>query len=216
MKRLIVYDLDGTLADTLDDIAQSANQMLRQLRGAPVAAREIRRLIGRGVRELVRGCLKTEDERRIALGVRVYLAHYAQHLLDHTRLYPGTRRLLDHFRCREQAVLTNKPNPFSQRLLEALGIAGYFSQVVAGDSAYPRKPDPTSLRALIAGCGVSADEAAFIGDSPVDVETGKGAGVLTVATEHGFSDAAELAAAGADVVVRDFAHLLALVRQQGW
>ena len=216
MKRLIVYDLDGTLADTLEDIAQSANHMLRQLDGAPVAASEIRGYIGRGVRELVRGCLKTDDERRIGLGVRVYRAHYAQHLLDHTRLYPGTQALLDHFRPRAQAVITNKPNPYSQQIVEALGIARYFSQVIAGDSTYPKKPDPSSLRALIVSREVSPGETVFIGDSPVDIETGKQAGVLTIATEHGFSDAAELMAAGPDEVVRDFAELLALVKRQGW
>ena len=91
MKRLIVYDLDGTLVDTLEDIAQSANHMLAMLRLPPVSPRQVRRYVGRGVSELVTRCLNTGDEQRITQGLRIYRTHYAAHLLDHSRLYAGAR-----------------------------------------------------------------------------------------------------------------------------
>ena len=216
MKQLVVYDLDGTLVDTLEDIAQSANHMLAALGLAPVSARQIRQYVGRGVYELVKRCLSAEDVKRIDGGLRIYRAHYGAHLLDHSRLYPGARELLDYFKSRTQAVITNKPNPYSREILHGLGVAGYFVDIIGGDSMYPRKPDPSALLALMAGCGVRAVDTLLIGDSPVDVETGKSAGVLTVAIAHGLADEEELMSAAPDQLVRNFDELLTLAKQRGW
>ena len=216
MKQLIVYDLDGTLVDTLEDITEAANHMLRQMGAPAMSAREVRGYVGQGVHELVRNCLKTEDPARVEEGVRLYRAYYGAHLTDHTRVYPGAKDLLDYFRNRRQAILTNKSHAPSLDLLAALDIAGYFSMVIAGDTDYPKKPDPTSILALMRSAGVAAEAAVFIGDSPIDVETGRRAGVLSVSILHGFSDEDELRAAGAHVLVRDFAELLRLARERGW
>ena len=123
MKRLILYDLDGTLVDTLEDIVQSANHMLREMEAPLLSREQVRRLVGRGMQQLIGDCLKTEDPERIARGLAIYRAHYGQHLLDRSRLYPGARELLDHFQPRRQAVVTNKPDPFSTTILQALQIA---------------------------------------------------------------------------------------------
>jgi len=216
MKRLIVYDLDGTLVDTLEDIAQAANHMLRELGAVPLPASEIRPFVGRGLQELVKGCLRTDDPAQAERGSKIYRAYYTQHLVEHSRLYPGAREVLDHFRPRAQAVISNKPNPYSSDILRALGVAGYFIRVVGGDSEYPRKPDPSSIRAIMEQAGVSPRETLFIGDSPIDVETGRSAGIVTIAVTHGFSDEEELRAAAPDVLVPSFPELLALAKQQGW
>jgi phosphoglycolate phosphatase len=216
MKRLIVYDLDGTLVDTLADITQAANHMRRALGQPPLAATTVRRFVGRGVQELVTGCLTTSDGPRIKEGVRLFRAYYHEHLVEHSRLYPGAREVLAHFADRRQAVLTNKPDPYSTQILTALGVAGCFAQIIAGDSAHPRKPDPAALAALMASVRAARAETLLIGDSPVDIQTGRNAGVLTVAVRHGFSDEAELLQASPDVIVRDFAELLVLARQRAW
>ena len=223
MKRLIIYDLDGTLVDTLEDITAAANHMLDVLGAPAVAAQDIRRAVGRGVEELVARCLGTEDPARIEQGVAVYRTHYAQHLADHSRLYPGARALLDYFTppraggtgCR-QAVVTNKPNPFSRDLLAALGIEGYFVAIVAGDAEYPRKPDPSAVQALMQRASAAPEETVVIGDSPVDVEAGRRAGVFTVGMRHGFADEDELAAASPGALVGSFPELLALAKRLGW
>ncbi len=216
MKRLIIYDLDGTLVDTLEDITEAANHMLTQLKGTPLAADAVRRLVGKGLQQLVADCLKTEDPQRVAEGLKMYRAYYGQHLLDHSRLYPGAREVLEHFKERHQVVITNKPNPYSRELLTALGVAGYFREIIAGNSAYPRKPDPAAVVAVMAATHAAAPDALLVGDSPIDVETGRNAGVFTVAVTHGLADEEELARAGPDAVVRDFDELLKRAKQEGW
>lgn len=215
-KRLIVYDLDGTLADTVEDIAEAANHMLSQVGDAPVSAQEIRRYVGRGVYQLVKDCLGTEDPSRVDAGLAIYRRYYRQHLLDHTRLYPLAEDVLKYFGGRAQAVITNKPNPYSREILVGLGVADYFVEIIGGDAPYPRKPDPTSLRAVLEQIGVPPADALFIGDSPVDVATGRSAGVLTVTVLHGLAEEAELRAAGAELMVRDFRALLELAKREGW
>ncbi len=216
MKQLIIYDLDGTLVDTLEDITCAANHMLRMLQTPGVLAREVRGYIGCGVQELVKRCVKTEDPKRIEYGVSVYRAYYARHMLDQSRLYPGAQAVLDYFKARRQAVITNKPNPFSREILTALGVADYFFEIIAGDSAYPKKPDPAAALAIMQQAGSHPEETLLIGDSPIDIETGRRAGVATVGILHGFSDKDELLAAAPDLLVRDFAELLQRAKAEVW
>lgn len=216
MKRLIAYDLDGTLVDTLEDIAVAANHMLRVLQAPAVPPHEVRRYVGRGVHQLVSGCLKADDPKRIEYGVSVFRAYYARHLLDHSRLYPGARAVLEHFRERDQAVITNKPNPFASQILEALGVAGYLCEVIAGDAGYPKKPDPEALCSLMAKRQVAPGETVVIGDSPIDMEAGRRAGALTVAIAHGLTDEEELVLAAPDALVKDFEGLLELAKRDAW
>ena len=216
MKQLIIYDLDGTLVDTLEDITQAANHMLRQLQAPRLSSHEIRRFIGSGVQELVRRCLKTDDPQRIEQGIMMYRTYYALHMLDSSALYPGAQEVLDYFRPRHQAVITNKPNPYSRQILTALGVANYFLEIVAGDSMYPRKPDPTATLAIMKCQGIRPEDTLLVGDSPIDIETGRNAGVMTVGIIHGFSEREELASATPDTIVANFEELLHHAKQYGW
>lgn len=216
MKRLILYDLDGTLVDTLQDITIAANHMLAQLCLPALTADEVKPFVGRGVLELIARCLNTDGSDAIDHGMHVYRAYYGQHLMDHSRLYPGARELLEHFTPRLQGVVTNKPNPYSTQLLEGLGVAGYFLEIIGGEGTYPRKPSPAGVQALMARAQAAADDTVFIGDSAVDVETGRRAGIMTVTVGHGLGDESELRAAQPDRFVADFAELLALVREEAW
>lgn len=216
MKRLILYDLDGTLVDTLEDISGSANAMLAQLGLPAISRKQARCYIGRGGYQFVKDCLGTDDAKRIERGLKLYRAHYHQHMLDHTYLYPHAKEILTYFNTRTQAVVTNKPNPYSAEILKALGVADYFFRIIAGDSEYPKKPDPTSLRAMLSLSGVRAEEAVFIGDSQVDVQTGRSAGMMTVGIQHGFAEDGELIAAAPDLLVRDFQELLEIAVKQQW
>ncbi len=213
---MIVYDLDGTLVDTLQDITNAANYMLSQMRAAALAPDQVRRFVGRGMHQLIVDCLQTEDPGRIAEGMQIYRAYYREHLVDHSRLYPGVLAVLEYFQTRTQAVISNKPNPYSKDLLEALGIGSYFLEVIGGDDPYPRKPDPSSLRVLIERAGVSAEETMIIGDSPIDVETGRRAGIFTATVTHGLSDRDDLISARPDAMVDSFESLLLLAKEQEW
>jgi len=216
MKRLIIYDLDGTLVDTLEDITEAANHMLTQLGAEPLSAEAVRRLVGKGLEQLVANCLKTQDAGRITEGLAIYRAYYGRHLLDHSRLYPHAREVLEHFKTRHQAVITNKPDPYSRTLLAALDVAGYFHDIIAGNSAYPRKPDPAAVAAVMAATRTTPADTLLVGDSPIDVETGRSAGVFTVAVAHGLADEAELVRLGPDAIVRDFEELLRRAQEEGW
>ena len=216
MKRLIVYDLDGTLVDTLADIAQAASHMLSRLQAPALTPSEIRRFIGDGVHELVARCLRTDEPDRINEGVRIYRTYYQSHLLDESRLYPGAEAILAHFAGRIQAVITNKPGCYSRKILEGLGVAHHFVEIIGGDMGYPRKPDPSSLKNLMSRHGVVADETLLIGDSAGDVDTAQRAGVDTVAITRGFSDEEDIRPACPTAIVSSFRELLTLAERHGW
>lgn len=202
--------------DTRRDIAEAANHMRARMSLPPLPEKEICGYVGLGLQKLVEGCLNTMDPARVKEGTRIYRAFYTEHLLDHTALYPGVTEALEHFRPRRQAVITNKPDPYSRRILEALGVAGFFTEIVAGNSGYPKKPDPASLLDLMRREGVDPGGTVFVGDSPVDVETGAKAGVLTVAVAQGFVEREDLEQSGPDHLIEDFRDLLELAKEHGW
>lgn len=212
----MVYDLDGTLVDTLKDITIAANAMLATM-GAPALTLEhVRSFVGRGMHELVMDCLQTTDPERVAEGLKIYRGYYGKHLADHSRLYPGALQTLEFFSHCAQAVITNKPNPYSTDLLTALGVAGFFTDIIGGEAPYPRKPDPASLLALLKKNQVSAREALMIGDSPIDVKTAQQAGVACVTLTHGLARRDEIMISRPDYIADSFEALLDLAKKQGW
>ena len=217
MKRLIIYDLDGTLVDTGEDIANAANYMLEELCGAALPREAIRRFVGQGLHDLIKRCLNTEDSVRVQRGLEIFEAYYAKHLTDHSTLYPSALEVLEYFTLRsKQAVITNKPNPFARELLNALGVADYFVEILAGGSDYPRKPDPAAARSVMERYGVAPEETLLVGDSLIDLETGRNAGVFTVIVAQGFAQKDALRAATPDVLVEDLQEFLGLARRRGW
>ncbi|MCM8776498.1 MAG: HAD-IA family hydrolase [Candidatus Omnitrophica bacterium] len=216
MKKLIVYDLDGTLVDTRDDIASAVNHALWQL-GFPVLNRpEVCRFVGRGLHYLIGHCLGVEDPDTVERGAKLYREYYAAHLLDHSRLYPGAKEVLEYFKLRKQMVMTNKPNPYARDILEALGVAGYFVKIVAGNDEYPHKPSPDAVLAMMNAEAVQPEDVLFVGDSPIDIETGRNAGILTIVLSHGFSTEDELKSAAPDVIFKNLSGFLQYVKQVGW
>ena len=216
MVKLIVYDLDGTLVDTRRDISEAANHMRARMNLPSLPEKEICGYVGLGLQRLVEGCLNTMNPAKVEEGTRIYRAFYTEHLLDNTALYPGVREVLEHFRPRRQAVITNKPDPYSRRILEALGVAGFFTEIVAGNSGWPKKPDPASLLDLMRREGAEPGGTVFVGDSPIDVETGAKAGVVTVGVAQGFCDRGELEISGPDHLLEGFPELLELAKERAW
>lgn len=202
--------------DTRRDIGQAANHMRAQMDLAPLGQAEICRYVGWGLQQFVQRCLNTDQIKQVEEGIRVYRSYYTQHLLDHTALYPSALQFLDHFQDRKQVVVTNKPNPYSVQILKSLGVSRYFSEIIAGDSIWPKKPDPKGLLSIMDREEVAVKEAVFIGDSPMDVQTGKRAGVMTVGMTHGFSEPKELQASKPDRLVDGFEELLQMARQERW
>ena len=216
MKKLILYDLDGTLVDTRRDIIISVRHALETLKGPELTDDEIKDCVGTGLHALIKQVFRTEDEKLAERGSKLYREHYKKHMLDHTHLYPGARECLEYFKDRKQAVITNKPNPFSSQILEALGVAAYFIAILAGDNGLPFKPDPAAIHHLMLDTDSTEAEVLFIGDSPVDIEAARNGGVEVVTLSHGFASEATLHAAKPDHEVRNFAELLLLAKEKGW
>lgn len=202
----LIFDLDGTLADTADDIAASvAHAMTGE--SLPVPSRgTIVGAIGGGVGKLIER-LVAEAERRPAV-LKAFLRHYGEHLLDRTRLYPGVSETLAALDGAALAVVSNKPEAFTRRILQGLGIAGRFRAVFGGDSLPVRKPDPAVVRAVLAAIGGSRP--LLVGDSGTDVRTARNAGIPCCAVTYGYHRPGELD--GADHRIGRFDDLVGLVR----
>jgi phosphoglycolate phosphatase len=186
--RLIVFDLDGTLIDSRRDLADAANALIEEHGGVPQPVDAIAGMVGEGAALLVRRALD-------AAGVRLdatrdlprFLELYDQRLLAHTRLYDGTREMVDTLSEKAAlAILTNKPQRHTDAILRGLAIAAAFRWVIGGDSSHGRKPDPAGLRYLMTSSAATPSETLMVGDSAIDLKTARAAGVRICLVRYGF------------------------------
>jgi phosphoglycolate phosphatase len=187
--RLFVFDLDGTLVDSLRDIAAAANALLVSCGAAPIPDERIGKMVGEGAATLVARAFKASGIERPADALRQYLAFYDERLLNHTRPYEGIPSLLEALAPRAAlAVLTNKPIASTRRILEGLDLARHFppDAVLGGDGPFPRKPDPAALLHLAARAGAGADATVMVGDSAIDWHTARAAGTRVCLARYGF------------------------------
>ena len=189
----VIYDLDGTLVDSRDDLADSVNAMLARLFLPEREPRVIHGFIGEGAERLIRRSLGPAHEARYAEAAPIWREEYAKRLLAKTRLYDGIAALL-RAPPGARGILTNKPGGFAREILRGLGIETAFRLVVGGDEA-PRKPAPDGLLRICAALGARPQEALLVGDSAVDLATARAAGVRVCAATWGLGERAALATA---------------------
>jgi phosphoglycolate phosphatase len=184
---IVVFDLDGTLIDSVGDLAAAASELVTALGGRALNHSEVAAMVGDGAAVLVRRALEASGLPPDTPGALPrFLEIYDRRLLDTTVAYPGIPETLAWLSRRARlAVLTNKPYAFSVRILEALGLSAAFDRVIGGDGPYPRKPDPGGLRALIG----ESPRALLVGDSPIDYRTAVAAGRPFVWAQYGFGAA---------------------------
>jgi phosphoglycolate phosphatase len=208
--RAALFDLDGTLLDSLHDIGAAMNHALAT-HGLPVhPLADYRRFVGEGVRVLVSRAVPQDREDCHAPVMASYKAFYAEHLLDHTRPFPGVHEVLARLQGEgvKLAVLSNKPDAATRRLVEALLPDVRFGAVYGERAGVPRKPDPTAALGIAAELGVEPGDCAFIGDTAVDMDTARACGMYGVGVTWGFRDVAELQSHGARVLARTADELL--------
>jgi len=212
-KPLVVFDFDGTLADTWRDIASALNRTLEQEGLAPVGGPAVRFAIGEGVVPLLRRTVPrlADDPERLHEVYMRFRDEYEGCCLETTELYLGMEGCLARFASADLAILSNKPDRFLQPMVRRLGLATHFSVVIGGDTFTIQKPDPGvwgHVRERLAG---PHSTTWMIGDSAVDIATGHAAGAQTIGCAWGLRGEAELRGAGADHVVHDPAEIPDLI-----
>ena len=197
--RLLVFDLDGTLIDSRLDLIHSVNAMLQHIGRPALDGHVIASYVGDGAPALVRRAIgDTNDEALFRAAMEYFLGYYRIHKLDHTTVYAGIAETLaglaDPSRGnpsngvrRQMAVLSNKPVNPSRDIVQALGLGEFFVRIYGGNSFLTKKPDPLGVQTILHETGVAADEALIIGDSSIDVLTGRNAGMWTCGVTYGFA-----------------------------
>jgi len=206
---LIIFDLDGTLVNTLEDIAASVNHTLVRLGHAALPVDTVRQFVGDGIETLMARALGTRTE-QLAEAVKIYKEHHGQNLVVRSTLYPSVQETLEQFKAANLAVLSNKTMKFIDPLLNGLGIGHYFNQVIGADSGLLLKPAPDAVHTLMRECGATQERTVIVGDGTTDILAGKAAGIITCAVTYGFRSENELRSVGPDHVVHDLSELKGL------
>ena len=194
MIRLLIFDLDGTLIDSRLDLIHSVNAMMRYLNRPELPGDVVASYVGDGAPMLVQRALgDPQDEEVLRRGLDYFLAYYREHKLDHTHVYDGVKEALAAIRDsanglpRSMAVLSNKPVNPSRAIVEALGLGEFFASVYGGNSFPTKKPDPEGAQTILKQASAKPEEALIVGDSSIDITTGRNAGMWTCGVTYGFA-----------------------------
>src|SRR4030095_8892134 len=187
----LLFDLDGTLVDSRADLINSVNLMLVEIGRETLPDTRVLKYVGEGARLLVERALRAGQNGAapscdVDRALEIFRRHYREHLLDQTRVYPEVEQTLARLEHIPKAVVTNKPYEFTMALLEGIGLLSCFEVVFGGDSLVERKPSPLMLIEAARRCGAQASECLMVGDSRVDVEAGRAAGMKTCGYIPGF------------------------------
>jgi phosphoglycolate phosphatase len=193
--RLVIFDLDGTLIDSRLDLVHSVNATLRHMKRPELPDDVIASYVGDGAPALIGRALGSEanDEKLVRSGLEYFLAYYREHKLDHTHLYAGIKEALaalensHNGQPRKMAVLSNKPVNPSRAIVEALGLGKFFGRVYGGNSFPTKKPDPEGAQTILREMKTGPQDTLIVGDSGVDVLTGRNAGTWTCGVTYGFA-----------------------------
>jgi phosphoglycolate phosphatase len=209
----VLFDLDGTLIDSRNDIAACVNFTLAALgRRSPLSVESVGRMVGDGVRQLLARAAGPLDEATMKRALEIFLSYYFDHCADTTQLYPNVMETLKALRPRGLAVVTNKPMAHTEKTLKALGVESLFEVVLGGDSLLTRKPDPGPVTEALRRLGVLPAQAVMVGDSPMDIQSAQAAGVRVAAVTYGFRTGVELMSYSPDFLINGFAELREVVK----
>lgn len=206
MKKAVIFDLDGTLADTIASITYCGNLALSRFGLSSFGEEDYKHFVGDGAAMLIRRALLAAGDERLEHFDEVYEAYleiFAKDCMYQVKPYEGICALLEELKRLSVriAVLSNKPDRDSLRVVEALFGKGYFDFVQGQRADIPRKPDPAGVYRIMEAFGLSAGDFLYVGDSGVDMKTGRAAGIFTVGVLWGFRDRKELVENGADAVI---------------
>lgn len=198
---LFIFDLDGTLIDSKRDIADSVHHTMKILGLPPISDELIYQFVGNGVTPLIQRTLEQAGGHSLERALKIFKAHYDQHLLDATQAFPGILEVLNHFAGKTMAVVTNKPQGYSEKILKGLKIDRFFKGIFGGDTTFPKKPEPDVIHHILQTFSIDPKKSVIVGDSRVDLETGHNAGIVTCGVTYGFRPRKELEEIGCDYLI---------------
>ena len=211
--KAVLFDLDGTLIDSGDDLANSVNFMLKKMNKKQYDNETIKRWIGNGAAVLVKRALsgsmeiKDIDEEKFQKAFEIFMNHYSENLCVNTRLFDGVREVLESLKDKKLAIITNKPFKFVSPILEHFKIEDYFDVVLGGDSLDEKKPSAKPLKVACKKLGVLENEAVMVGDSKNDIIAAKNAGIRSVCVTYGYLQGEEAESLGADFIINSLVEL---------
>lgn len=186
MVKLVIFDLDGTLVDSSEDITNAINYATKGMGLKAFSVPEIVDLVGEGLPRLIEKSLPQRLSARKDEVLEKFLVYYSAHLTDNTRPYPGVEDTLACLSSSLKAVLSNKREDLSRRVLQETGLLKYFDFVAGGDTFQERKPSPLPVAAILEKFQIRQKDAIIVGDSEVDIQTGRRAGVCVIGVSYGY------------------------------
>jgi phosphoglycolate phosphatase len=190
--KLIMFDLDGTLVDTSQDITNALNYAVEPFALKKLTVGDTIKMVGEGVTRLIeKVCGENQGDLREAV-IQRFLDYYSNHLTDHSVIYPKVTKTLEKLYEYRKVVISNKRENLSRELLEKLQLLHYFELIIGSDTTPEKKPSAVPLIHAIEKCNVIPEEAVMVGDSKFDVEAGKRAGVKTIAVAYGYGEKPDL------------------------
>ena len=207
---LLIFDFDGTLADSLPPAVEAIQEMQAKLGYRKMTPREINDHIGFGEISLVAGSIGTNDSEKIKEAQKTYYDIYTQKLKK-IKLYPHVNEIIEFFKNKIKLVVSNKRDEFIRIILGDHGLLDSFAEILGGDTSPCLKPDPCVINHVLEKYKIAKERALFIGDMTVDIETGKNAGIKTCAATYGFHSRAKLEALKPDFLINDILELKGLI-----
>jgi phosphoglycolate phosphatase len=215
----VTFDLDGTLLDTIADLAEGCRRMLEELGEPPRTPEEIHGFVGKGMAVLVERCLtrgRAPSAEKLHAGIESFKRHYAEVNGRFTQVYPGVMEGLEAWRAAgvKMGVVTNKPGMFTEVLLDRMGMTDFFDVIVSGDTTPNKKPHPEPILHACVVLGVKPFENLHVGDSKNDILAARGAGSPVFCVPYGYNEGVPVDSAECDALVSDF--LVALDRAKSF
>jgi len=204
---LIIFDLDGTLVDSRQDIANAINFTLKKIGLKEKSVSETSSYIGRGMRDLIRRSLGNGQEGLIENALSIFEKYYREHSSDNSILYPHVKEILEHFKRKRKVVVTNRNYEFARLTLKNLYIYDYFEDIIGGDNTACMKPSSCPLDILMERFDIDKEKAIIVGDMDLDIIAGKQAGIYTCGVTYGIGRKEDILGAKPDFIINDIIDL---------
>ncbi|MCX7922516.1 MAG: HAD-IA family hydrolase [Clostridia bacterium] len=209
---IIIFDFDGVIVDSGRDIANAVNYALRYFGRRELAYEQLISYVGRGVEHLIGKSFEGGSDEIIKKAIPVYKNYYLENCIKESVLYPDVKEILEYFRDKKIALVTNKPEDLTLKILDGMGVRQYFNMVVGPESVSKMKPNPEGLLKVIGYFGEEAGRTIMVGDSYTDIEAGKNAGTYTCGVTYGLGDVNALTKSGPDFIVDDIKGLTEFIK----